>query len=560
MELTLANFKQILYPTILQRGRAYHAAGRVVDLERVDAGFWLAIVRGTSSYRVEVSSSQDGAIRWECQCPYDRGPVCKHVAAVLFAIEESATAPNSESADNGERPKSSADQLREALAPLSRDQLYEILFGRALSDRELAHLILTRFGSGQDEKESATSLINEALALGVGRHGYIDYSGAGRAAAGVRRVLGRAHIFLEQGQPARAVPTYQAVIEVVAPAMEQADDSNGALGGCIEFALEGLRVAARQLPPEEQARLFDYCIAEGRSNRHAGWDRGWDLLLIAADLAATPAQRGALYTALDDVLAGSGKTDWSAEYEQQRAAGIKLGLIRLWDGDAAAERFMEQNIRLVNVRLGLARIYLQRGEPAAARRLCREWLDQPHSRMPGLRRNFLDILLEAAEAEHDRPEQIRLAEELFMDTGRLDYYQRLKQLVGPAQWQAYQPGFLRRTERAPRWIDLGALYSAEEMWAELLAHVEQNPRNARQFHKELAGRFPEELGAVYERLAIETVEQKANRAGYHEACAYLRIMQELGQGERAARLVAQWRSQYRQKRALQDELNQAFGR
>ena len=41
---------------------------------------------------------------------------------------------------------------------------------------------------------------------------------------------------------------------------------------------------------------------------------------------------------------------------------------------------------------------------------------------------------------------------------------------------------------------------------------------------------------------------------------YLQRMQQLGREERVSELVAQLRGQYKQRRALLDELNKAFGR
>ena len=72
------------------------------------------------------------------------------------------------------------------------------------------------------------------------------------------------------------------MLEGVVPAMAQADDSMGALGDCIHFALDGLQRAAEELAPAEKAGLFTYCGAEAPKNLYEGWDWGWDLAGIAA--------------------------------------------------------------------------------------------------------------------------------------------------------------------------------------------------------------------------------------------------------------------------------------
>ena len=88
MQLSLNNFKKEIASHILQRGRDYYDDGCVVSLEEIGDGHWMAEVEGTELYIVEVEQSGDGGIYHTCTCPYDWGPTCKHVAAVLYAIED----------------------------------------------------------------------------------------------------------------------------------------------------------------------------------------------------------------------------------------------------------------------------------------------------------------------------------------------------------------------------------------------------------------------------------------------------------------------------------------
>jgi len=72
--------------------------------------------------------------------------------------------------------------------------------------------------------------------------------------------------------------------------MGQADDSMGALGGCIHFALDGLHQVAEQLGPAGREKMFDYCLGESPKEPYSGWDLGWDLVTLAAELAETVIQ------------------------------------------------------------------------------------------------------------------------------------------------------------------------------------------------------------------------------------------------------------------------------
>src|SRR5258708_7433800 len=89
MSLRFANFKQIIPPHILTRGREYYRAGHVTDLSLEDESIWSGQVIGTETYEVQIEQAADGALTCTCSCPYEHGEYCKHIAALLYAIEES---------------------------------------------------------------------------------------------------------------------------------------------------------------------------------------------------------------------------------------------------------------------------------------------------------------------------------------------------------------------------------------------------------------------------------------------------------------------------------------
>ncbi len=406
MEITLANFKEMLDPTILQRGRRYYDGGHVVDLEERAADQWQATVAGTKPYQVVITIEPDGSLDWACDCPYDWGPVCKHVAATLYALESAAAPPPKKTKPRKQR-KSRADKIRDALGTLSYEELHDLLLELALDDRDLAHLILARYGTDKEDKKAYAHLVQEALQLGQGRQGYIDYWGAAKAARGINELLNRAESHLAQGRPLQAIPIYQAAVEGVVPAMAHADDSMGALSECIRFALDGLQRAAQELAPPARAQLFDYCVAKAPQKPYVEWDWGWDLAGIAAQLAATPRQRETLFAILDRMATRRDDAGWGADFDRERAALMKLSVIQEQDDDAAVQAFLEAHIQYERLRMALARFHLQGGNLAAARRVCAEWLDAPPPGKPGLRPDFLAILLDVAEAAGDREEQIQ---------------------------------------------------------------------------------------------------------------------------------------------------------
>jgi uncharacterized Zn finger protein len=88
MNIPLDQFEQIIDDTILKRGLQYFRKGLVEEPEELSHGEFEAIVLGSEPYRVTVTIRDGEVTNHTCSCPYDMGPVCKHVVAVLFVLQE----------------------------------------------------------------------------------------------------------------------------------------------------------------------------------------------------------------------------------------------------------------------------------------------------------------------------------------------------------------------------------------------------------------------------------------------------------------------------------------
>lgn len=93
MELNLKLFEQQIDPVILQRGLKYFKSGAVEEIDRINHGSNSEIdfiVRGTEPYDVRIELNGDEVVDFDCNCPYDMGPVCKHVVAAMFSLENNS--------------------------------------------------------------------------------------------------------------------------------------------------------------------------------------------------------------------------------------------------------------------------------------------------------------------------------------------------------------------------------------------------------------------------------------------------------------------------------------
>ena len=84
----------LFYRQILARGREYFRSGKVQDLKHTGARYEADVV-GTKDYHVTVYLGDRVHPQLSCNCPYaGDGHYCKHMAAVLFAVEEEENMPD----------------------------------------------------------------------------------------------------------------------------------------------------------------------------------------------------------------------------------------------------------------------------------------------------------------------------------------------------------------------------------------------------------------------------------------------------------------------------------
>ena len=82
------DWKENFSRTILERGNRYYKQKHVHILYTRDSTY-NAMVIGTSIYHVEIEIKNGEAVDMSCSCPHaEKGYFCKHMAAVMYAIEE----------------------------------------------------------------------------------------------------------------------------------------------------------------------------------------------------------------------------------------------------------------------------------------------------------------------------------------------------------------------------------------------------------------------------------------------------------------------------------------
>ncbi|MDO5558938.1 MAG: SNF2 helicase associated domain-containing protein [Oscillospiraceae bacterium] len=87
--MNISDFRKKIDPIIVSRGEIYYKDGRILSVEN-NSGEFSAVILGNTKYKTSVTLSDNGEVEdSSCNCIYSyTSQYCKHVAALLFDIEE----------------------------------------------------------------------------------------------------------------------------------------------------------------------------------------------------------------------------------------------------------------------------------------------------------------------------------------------------------------------------------------------------------------------------------------------------------------------------------------
>jgi hypothetical protein len=435
-----------------------------------------------------------------------------------------------------------------------------ILLQLTVQDNELLNKLLLHLDEGGAKPMDFRRLVKDALRSGRGEYGYIDYSGATRAGRKLGDLLNQADRWLSDGDVEKAVGIYEAVIDETVPVMEQADDSNGELGGSLNQAIEGLMDSVARLGKTGRDELLAYCLDNAAKTQFRQWDWGWDLLDIAGESVETPEQRALFTATLADIEADVKRSDSGiyGTFNQERLAMIRVSMIERFEGEAASNAFLRENTHLHALRKLLIQRCIEDGALSEAAEHIEAGIAASHrQRYGGLTNDYRALQVKLMQQKGDKASVISATRALWLDRDDEDSFALLKRTVPTAEWATFVDGLVKDLHGKPE--QLAWLYAEENRWQDLLGMI-QFPSSYDVgwlpgiYQAELEKRFPDAMAAIYERMLGSMVESATDRGDYKQIAALLRQMTKLGHGARAKALAADIREQYPKRRALLDEL------
>jgi hypothetical protein len=436
------------------------------------------------------------------------------------------------------------EQLKNGLEGVDKAQLIAILLGFAEKDRHIRDELSTRFSGETKLLKSVREMIKSSIKSAM-RHGFVEYNDVGMAVEGAERALDIAVSRINAGDFLTAVSVCIEILRGLVNELGDCDDSDGIAGDIIDKAVRLIQDSAKN--NQDNGALFELIFNHAAETIYDDWD-DWrfEMLKACIPFCADPLQRKRMEKYL-----GSFRTEWTSN----RAQHIRHNIIRQFDGDNAANIYLEKNIkhnedfRSIAIEKAIAAKNYDR-----ALQLCLDGERKNKKKHAGKVHIYQHKRYTIYKKQKDISGQRELVRAFVLD-GDFDYYTKLKALYTQTEWPAVLAGLIETLEStrytSQVYIDI-CIY--EHFREKLLAICKKKPAYLIELYPHLVPQYAAELAPIFTAGIRKAAAAAGGRSGYQQVCKYIRhYIKACGKPD-AKKLVAKLRETYCRRTAFLDEL------
>lgn len=562
----MENWKDLFSPQILDRGLDYYDAGAVVQIKAVKDGFH-AVVEGSEDYRVKIKM-EDGIIRdmW-CSCPYaEDGSYCKHMAAVLYEIEEEyGEDAGNYSAGLVQGSSCAAEQdLSEVIQNIPENEIRSFLLELAYEDEALQNRILTQFTEkpGGQQMMRLKKEISNITREHSDRYGFIDWREAGSYIYAMEE-------FLENHVPAliekecfmKAFELTTAVF--VEAGSQEMDDSDGESSELADACYEYWQEILDGCGEADEKNMFAWFEKNQNSGIVIDYMEDYIRDFLMSEFHSEDLLRQKL-AMLDEQIKqakneSGGSNTWGIRHGCGSDVLKRLEIMeKLSFPEEEIEKYKKENWEFSAIRNQQLTEYLEDGKLQEAIGLLREnkELDKDS---PGMVENYSIQLIELYQKSGMEQEY---KDELIFQVfncrqWKLEFVEKLKAACSQEEWELYREKILDKSDReAIRY----PLLVKEGLYERLMDEISERGyiSEINQYEPVLKEKFPEKIRDMYIQYVKDQENHAFDRKSYRELAQYLKKIKEYPGGDvEAGKIAGDWRVRYRRRPAMMDELGKA---
>lgn len=251
---TEAEIRSLCTVRSFERGRNYYRQDQIEELD-IDGDEISATVRGSHLYDVTVELSED-SIHTRCSCPYDYSGDCKHIVAVLLAVDDRDLGETSDTDDGTDGSASASVDVDRLLDATDADELRAFLRSVLDDDSDVRDRFVVFAGGGINKTVyDYKAEIDRRFENAASRRGLVEYD----TWIDFSQYHDLAETHRDRGDHETAVDIYRALAEAICENLSRVDDSSGHYGQEVERAIESAAetLIKAELTHEEKQPYID---------------------------------------------------------------------------------------------------------------------------------------------------------------------------------------------------------------------------------------------------------------------------------------------------------------
>ena len=557
----MSDWKDLFQEHILDRGESYYFDGAVLELHKTEHGYH-GVVEGTEDYEVDIEMEGGRICEMYCSCPYaEGGNNCKHMAAVLFEIEEQSE----EDILTEETCQDDQEQeVEEIIERIPEEELRSFVKEIAAQNSEIQNILMTRYAVKIDEKQM------DLLKQGVNQHvweygdrsGYIDYRNAWDFCWALENYLeDKVDTLIDRKCYRQAFELTNYVFRTIGNI--DIDDSDGGTSQVANACYDKWKEILENCSEEEKNEMFSWFMSHLSCNYVIDYLEDYMEDFLTHEFQ----NREMLEKMLKDLderiemqaLSTDCGSTWSVRHGYENNIIKRLELMERLDfPEEEIREYRRRHWRFSAVRELEIQENLDNGNLDEAIRILQEskTLDKEY---PGLVARYSEQLISIYETQLDKEgyKKELLYYVFECPQNNLVHIYKLKEVCTDKEWEDYREQILKNPKN---YNILYPFMEKEGMYESMLECIRKETfiYNLDKYEKVLKEKFPDQVRDIYISYLRHEAERAGNRKRYRELMKYLKkIRRYPGGKEKASEIAENWRGMYYRRTAMMDEMRKA---
>ena len=557
----MSDWKDLFQGHILDRGESYYFDGAVLELHKTEHGYH-GVVEGTEDYEVDIEMEGGRICEMYCSCPYaEGGNNCKHMAAVLFEIEEQSE----EDILTEETCQDDQEQeVEEIIERIPEEELRSFVKEIAAQNSEIRNILMTRYAVKIDEKQM------DLLKQGVNQHvweygdrsGYIDYRNAWDFCWALENYLeDKVDTLIDRKCYRQAFELTNYVFRTIGNI--DIDDSDGGTSQVANACYDKWKEILENCSEEEKNEMFSWFMSHLSCNYVIDYLEDYMEDFLTHEFQ----NREMLEKMLKDLderiemqaLSTDCGSTWSVRHGYENNIIKRLELMERLDfPEEEIREYRRRHWRFSAVRELEIQENLDNGNLDEAIRILQEskTLDKEY---PGLVARYSEQLISIYETQPDKEgyKKELLYYVFECPQNNLVHIYKLKEVCTDKEWEDYREQILKNPKN---YNILYPFMEKEGMYESMLECIRKETfiYNLDKYEKVLKEKFPDQVRDIYISYLRHEAERAGNRKRYRELMKYLKkIRRYPGGKEKASEIAENWRGMYYRRTAMMDEMRKA---